>query len=223
MRLYVCVFVRVCASLAFESGFSSGHTDLIVQSLLVDLYPFQHIPLSERLRNRLLTPSSLLSCSLFLSLPHFLLLHLWMGLIYWLCFSIQNLKLESVDSETYRFSASGAHHYLAIAHQRIHQQAGARIDASCQHSGSNIPFFISSPYYFLLRGRMNCTKWWWQKCLRMFWFSRGKSGWITADMGTYTRVFRSVFIITQMYWTIIWQEEPCSKVLAPTEFCSQHH
>lgn len=56
--LNVFVSVRVCVCVCACLGFSSDHTDLIVQSLLVDLYPFQHIPLPPKgLRNSPLTPS----------------------------------------------------------------------------------------------------------------------------------------------------------------------
>lgn len=142
MCLFVCVCV--CACLAFESGVSSGHTDLIVQSLLVDLYPIQHIPLSQRLRNRPLTPSPPFTFSLFLSLSLFFPPD-GFDLVTVVFHPEPGSQKESTQGETYRFTASRARHYLAIAHQQIHQQAGALIDASCRCSGSNKLLFILSP------------------------------------------------------------------------------
>lgn len=73
--------------------------------------------------------------SFFPSLSHFLSSSLRMGLIWWLWFSNQSLGAWKcrLREETYRF---GACHYLAIAHQQIHHQAGALLDVSW------------------------CTKWW---------------------------------------------------------------
>ena len=57
----VCVCVNMCVRThsVSEAGLPSGHTDLIVRSFLLDMCPFQRIPLPVRLGDTVPPPLSL--------------------------------------------------------------------------------------------------------------------------------------------------------------------